>query len=175
MAKSFLNSANVSFGLRNNNPGNLVSGINWQGLIGTNGGFCVFENIAYGIRALAMDIRTDFSQGQNTVRELISEFAPASDPRNPTNDYIKYVSAALRVNPDTALQFDRATLQGLIRAIMNYENGVNNSALITDQDINEGIDLMSGTIPPGAAAAGLGISAGILLLAVYLFATMRNP
>lgn len=172
MAKSFLNRQDLPLGLRNNNPGNLVSGINWQGLIGSNAGFCVFENIAYGIRAMGTDIRTDINKGQNTIRKLITEYAPPS--QNNTAAYIAAVVSYSGISADQPLQVDQDTLRRLIRAMMNVENGVNYSAMITDQDIIEGINLMSGTISPGAAA-GLGISSIVLLFAFYLLATTKNP
>jgi len=172
MAKSFLNNSNVPLGLRNNNPGNLVTGINWQGLIGSNGRFCVFENIAWGIRALATDLRTDINQGQNTIAAIITEFAPPSE--NNTAAYINAVASYTGINPYTPLSADRTTLKSLVRAIMNVELGANYSAMLTDADIFEGIDLMSGTLPPGAAV-GLGISGLVLLGAIALLVTTRNP
>ncbi len=165
--------AGYPLGLRNNNPGNLVTGINWQGLIGSNGRFCVFENIAWGIRALATDLRTDINQGQNTIAAIITEFAPPSE--NNTAAYIAAVAGYTGINPYTQLSADRNTLKRLVRAIMNVELGQNYSAIVTDAEINEGIDLMSGTIPPGVAAAGLGVSALVLAGAFYLLYTMRNP
>lgn len=173
MAKSFLNMAGYPLGLRNNNPGNLVdAGINWRGLIGTNGRFCVFENIAWGIRALATDIRTDINQGQNTIAAIITEFAPPSE--NNTAAYIAAVVNYTGISAYKPLTADKNTLKRLIRGIMNVELGINYSALVTDQDINEGIDLMSGELLPGAAV-GFGISGLVLLGAFYLLATTKNP
>lgn len=172
MAKSFLNNSSVPLGLRNNNPGNLVTGINWQGLIGSNGRFCVFENIAWGIRALATDLRTDINQGQNTIAAIITEFAPPSE--NNTAAYIAAVASSTGINPYSALTADRNTLKKLVRGIMNVELGANYSAMLTDADIFEGIDLMSGGVPP-VAVVGLGISGLVLIGAIYLLVTTRNP
>jgi hypothetical protein len=173
VARSFLNIAGYPLGLRNNNPGNLVTGINWQGLIGSNGRFCVFENIAWGIRALATDLRTDINQGQNTIAAIITEFAPPSE--NNTAAYIAAVAGYTGINAYSPLTADRTTLKRLVRAIMNAELGQNYSAIVTDAEINEGIDLMSGTIPPGVATVGFGVSALVLAGAIYLLYTMKNP
>lgn len=173
MAKSFLNHTGYPLGLRNNNPGNLVdAGISWKGLIGSNQGFCVFENCAWGIRALATDLRTDINQGQNTIAAIITEFAPPSE--NNTAAYIAAVASYTGINPYTPLSADRMTLKRLVRAIMNVELGASYSALLTDADIDEGISLMSGTVPTGAMV-GLGISGLVLIGAIVLVATYRNP
>jgi hypothetical protein len=53
MAQSFINRTDLPIGLRNNNPGNLrpSNAYEWQGQIGVNFNFVVFEDVAWGIRA----------------------------------------------------------------------------------------------------------------------------
>lgn len=173
MAKSFLNNSNVPLGLRNNNPGNLVTGINWQGLIGSNGRFCVFENCAWGIRAMAIDLKGDIeNDGLNTITKLIYQYAPPSE--NNTAAYIATVVAYTGISANTQLSGDRNTLKRLIRSFMNVELGTNYSALLSDADIFEGIDLMNGDVPTGAYV-GLGISGLVLIGAIALLVTTRNP
>ena len=166
MAQSFLNRSGLPIGLRNNNPGNIRPGDNWQGMIGENGGFVVFSDVAWGIRAMCTDLRTDINQGQNTIRKLITEYAPPSE--NDTAAYIRYVVAVTGIAADTILQQTADTFKRLARAIMNIELGTTYSAMVTDADILEGISRMSGSVPP-AAAAGLGISTIILIGAGFLF------
>jgi len=169
MAKSFLNMPGYPRGLRNNNPGNLIyTGDQWRGMIGQDqDGFVQFENIAWGLRALSIDLRGDINEGKNTIEKLIYEFAPPSE--NDTYSYIQNVSyytgyTTEQLTPTTE------TLKKLIRAIMNVELGVSYSAMITDADILEGINLMGG----GSILPAAGFTASILLFmfAVALFATM---
>lgn len=168
MAKSFLNIPGLPIGLRNNNPGNLrATGDNWKGMIGTNGGFVVFENIAWGIRALAIDLRGDINEGKNTVERLISEFAPPFE--NDTFAYIKKVSDYTGFTTDI-LKPDYDTLSKLIRAIMNVELGPGYSAMVPDSDIKEGLALMGGVDIIGPA--GFTISTILLLFAIGLLVTM---
>jgi hypothetical protein len=169
MAKSFLNIAGYPLGLRNNNPGNLrATGDQWQGMIGTNQGFVVFQDIAYGIRALAIDLGGDIRQGLNTIEKLISEFAPPSE--NDTRAYIVAVSAAAGIAYNQILQPDGSTLLKIIRGIIRMENGSQYAALINDDDIKEGIEMTGTMVPVGKI--GFGISAALLGLTVYLVATM---
>lgn len=167
MAKSFLNMAGYPLGLRNNNPGNLRPGDNWQGMIGENAGFVVFENIAWGIRALAIDLRTKIRNGYNTVEKIITRYAPPTE--NNTFAYIKSVSQDTGFTTET-LTADYQTLHKLIRAIMNVELGVNYSALVTNADIDEGLSMTGdkGLLGP----IGFAFSTVLLMFVLYLLATM---
>lgn len=119
-------SRRIPRGIRNNNPGNLRDfGIEWQGRTGTDNGpggpFVIFDSPQNGIRALARDIRTDYQRdGQNTVRSLISEFAPGSE--NNTAAYVKSVSNRLSVAPDEVIPLP-GRLYDLVTAIIQHENG----------------------------------------------------
>lgn len=165
MANSYLNVSGLPFGLRNNNPGNVRAFDNWRGMIGTNNGFCVFENVAWGVRAFLTDLRTDMRQGQNTIRKLITEYAPPAE--NNTAAYINYVVQRTGIAADTALQENTETFKRLARAIIDMEVGVNYSHYVTDSDIMEGISLMSGGVSAGTV--GLGLSGVVLLIASILF------
>jgi len=168
MAKSFLNMAGYPLGLRNNNPGNLRTGDNWRGMIGSNQGFVVFEDIAWGVRALAIDISGDIKEGKNTITKLIAEFAPPIE--NDTQAYINAVVSYTGFSANQVLNADGTTLHRLIRAIMNVELGASYSALVTDADINEGLSRMPGGGLVGPV--GFSISVVLFLFALYLLATM---
>lgn len=168
MAKSFLNIPGYPIGLRNNNPGNLRPGDNWQGMIGTNGGFIQFQNIAYGLRALGIDLRTKINNGYNTIELLVFRYAPPGE--NDTLSYINSVSDDTGLSQNHLLTASADTLKRLIRAIANVELGRNYSALISDADILEGLGMMGGTFPVGEV--GFGVSIGLFLFALYLVATM---
>lgn len=170
MGRSFLNQPGLPIGLRNNNPGNIRPGDNWQGMIGTNGGFVVFKDVTFGIRAMAIDLRTKIGNGYNTITKIITRWAPPSE--NDTAAYISNVEYSTGWDADRVLTADSATYKRLIRAIMNIELGANYSAMVTDADINEGIALMGGGGADVVGPVGFGVSVGLFLFAVYLFATM---
>lgn len=162
--------AGYPLGLRNNNPGNLRTGDNWQGMIGSNQGFVVFSDISWGIRALAIDLFGDITKdGADTIRKLITAYAPPTE--NDTNAYIEAVVDYTGLSADHVLTADGVTLRRLIRAIMNVELGSNYSALISNEDIDEGISKM----PGGSDIVGIGgfsLSVALFLFALYLLATM---
>lgn len=82
---------------RNNNPGNLI----YAGQPGASrdaDGFAVFSSYAAGDSALKNQITLDATRGTdaagrsiNTLSDLISSWAPSSDPRNNTPAYISSV------------------------------------------------------------------------------------
>ena len=168
MAKSFLNQPGLPLGLRNNNPGNLRVGDTWQGMVGENQGFVVFENIGWGIRALGIDLSTKIKNGYNTIELIIFRYAPPSE--NDTLAYIASVVEFTGLSQNRELTADQNTLKRLIRAIMNVELGSGYSAMITDADINEGLEMMGGTLPVGEI--GLGFAVALFGFALYLLATM---
>lgn len=113
-------------GIRNNNPGNL----NYVGQhgatkeAGPNGRFAVFRSAEEGLQALAEQLRRYGTRGINSVRAIISKFAPASE--NNTQAYIGSVSNGLGIGADSALDLnDPRVLQSLMGAIIKVENGKN--------------------------------------------------
>jgi hypothetical protein len=112
-------------GIRNNNPGNIRKGAKWQGLSAfqQDSDFCEFDDAIYGIRALMKIIMVyGRSYHLDTVREIITRWAP--DNENDTAAYIRSVSDALHVNPDSPIQLrDKKTLASLAKAITIHENG----------------------------------------------------
>lgn len=112
-------------GIRNNNPGNIRHGANWQGLNpdGRNidSAFCVFTAPIYGIRALAkILINYKRIHGLKTVRQIISRYAPPSE--NQTIAYIQSVAKQLGVYPDTVIDIEeRGVLTVFIKAVIRME------------------------------------------------------
>lgn len=126
--KAMIMTTGQTCGERNNNPGNIrPAGYTWQGQTGTascgvSGTFVVFSEPRYGIRAIAKDLLTKFGRGLNTVRKIVSVYAPPSE--NDTNAYIGAVSRELGVNPDSELNLrDVRTMTGFVYAIIRHENG----------------------------------------------------
>ncbi|QCT20842.1 lytic transglycosylase [Jejubacter calystegiae] len=122
---------NAPRGIRNNNPGNL----NYVGQQGATlerpgGRFARFESAFDGLRALGRQLLRYFD-GKTTgrrlqsVRDIISTWAPASDNNN-TAAYIAQIARHLNVAPDAALNLrDPETLSRLMNGIIRHENGAN--------------------------------------------------
>jgi hypothetical protein len=129
-------------GIRNNNPGNIrISSNAWQGKISpnTDGAFEQFDTMESGIRALGKTL-LNYSRlyGLNTVAGIIARWAPGHE--NPTDAYVSAVAQRLGVAPSqTIMVSDRATLEKLARAIINFENGAA-GALVSDATISAGIN-----------------------------------
>ncbi|WP_291287332.1 hypothetical protein [Flavobacterium sp.] len=145
MSKSFLNNHGVR-GLRNNNPGNLRrTNIAWQGKIpfskSQDADFEQFENVYWGLRAMLKDLINDISKGKNTVKLLISEYAPKSD-NNDTTAYINAVAKTLDVSPTQRLtEINSKFLLKLARAILQVELGKSHKQIM-DNDIIKSITML---------------------------------
>ena len=129
-------------GIRNNNPGNIRHGANWQGLNPDgrkiDSAFCVFIAPVYGIRALAK-VLTNYKKihNHNTVRQIISRYAPPNE--NQTAAYILSVARQLGVYPDTIIDIEeRGVLTVFIKAVIRMENGIQP---YSDEIIQQGIEL----------------------------------
>lgn len=128
-------------GIRNNNPGNLKTGISWQGAAGDDGTFIIFADDTWGIRAMATDLLNKVGRGVNTIRDIISVYAPPSE--NDTDSYINAVAADTGLDPDEVVTLDQPTLHAFVRAIINHENGDSaSSAYVSDADIDTGIRMV---------------------------------
>jgi hypothetical protein len=122
-------------GERNNNPGNIrLSASNWQGKTsGSDTAFETFESPEKGIRALAILLKNYARGGCNTIRKIITRYAPASE--NNTAAYVQAVSMSVGIGPDAVLDFnDLDTLNGMVAAIIRHENGrvIYSASQITD-------------------------------------------
>lgn len=176
MAQSFLNRTDLPLGLRNNNPGNIrvTSSDQWQGMIGSNQGFVQFQDVSWGIRAMATILGNDILSGKNTIRKLISEYAPPSE--NNTAGYINNVSAWTGWGADQTLPATRETLFLLILAMMKMEIGSAAANLVIDSDIWEGLKRMNSELllvfgggnEVLASGAGVGIAAAALIIIYFL-------
>lgn len=112
-------------GIRNNNPGNIkATGTQWEGLASpaSDGTYAVFGSPLYGLRAIAVIMRTYRDvHGLNTVRGIISRWAPPGS--NDTAAYIQDVSQRMGVTPDQPLDAGQSTQAHLVAAIVHHENG----------------------------------------------------
>lgn len=121
-------------GVRNNNPGNIRWGSPWQGLV-KNGKlkdteFCIFEDPAYGIRAIAATLITYYDKRKakdgskiDSVREVIERWAPPVE--NNTSAYASQVAKVLAISPDseTLNLHDYKTMRAVVESIIRHECG----------------------------------------------------
>jgi len=107
---------------RKHNVGNLRPvGFKYEGQIGVSpGGFAMFENKEYGIKALNHDIGVKLDRGLNTPEKFISVYAPASD-KNDTSAYIRNVSNALGIKPNQEIPNTPEARMILAQAITRQE------------------------------------------------------
>lgn len=111
-------------GMRNNNPGNIEfkKGTKWLGQTGVEpeGRFATFENPQYGIRAIAVTLRTYREKHKlRTVRQFISRWAPESE--NNVDAYVKASGFA----PGYVIDIDSdEEMTKLVAAIIKHENGM---------------------------------------------------
>ena len=114
-------------GMRNNNPTNIrISTDKFQGEVqpSQDKEFKQFETAAYGYRAAFRILRTYInSYGLNTIRKIISRFAPANE--NHTENYIRVVSERSGIPADDPVYADSREMMIRIVAAMSFvENGV---------------------------------------------------
>lgn len=124
-------------GIRNNNPGNIrYTGTRWQGLASpsSDGEYCIFKNVRYGIRAMAKILNSYAGRGLVSIDQIINTWAPESE--NNTTAYIFSVAQKLGVDPREPL--DKNDWPALIGAIIYHENGAQPYSM---QIINEGVAL----------------------------------
>jgi len=131
-------------GERNNNPGNIRHGSNWQGLADKqpDASFCTFNDATFGIRALARVLLVYRAKGYDTVRSIVDRWAPPSE--NNTGAYVATVAATMKVDPDTHLDVgEYSQMYPLVDAIIRHENGRNSYPRTT---IDAGLAL-AGIVP----------------------------
>jgi type II secretory pathway pseudopilin PulG len=127
VAASRIESAVTSRGYRNNNPGNIrfIARNAWNGQIGNDGGYGVYDTMQNGTRAIGRQLRAYSKRGLRTVRDIIATWAPNSE--NNTYAYIADVSGQLGIDPGEVFEVE-ASLPELARAIAKHENGYIDSA-----------------------------------------------
>lgn len=112
-------------GIRNNNPLNIRIGNTWLGEVPypTDSEFEQFVSPLYGLRAAFLILRRYIRRyGRNTVRKIISAWAPSSE--NNTQAYISNVSRAMNISPDEVIDYaDESTMVALVAAMALQECG----------------------------------------------------
>ena len=90
-------------GFRNNNPGTSDSACRGRAMspMQTDPSFVQFTAPQWGIRAIAKILTHYQTEGFNTVRKIINQWAPPNE--NDTDSYIRDVAALCEVTPDTPI------------------------------------------------------------------------
>ena len=126
-------------GIRNNNPGNLRHGSDWNGLSAeqTDTAFCQFDCATYGIRALVKLLLVYQSKyGLKTVKDIINRYAPPIE--NDTGAYARAVSRELGVDESGMINLsDPVVMAPMVEAIIVHENG----SCPYDYEISDGMTL----------------------------------
>ena len=140
-------------GIRNHNPGNVIAGLEWQGLATfakmnleqrAESRFAVFKAPEYGIRAMVKILHTYRTKHElDTIRGIIGRWAPVSDG-NDVNAYASGVSQVLGVGVDAKIDTtDPDVLIELVTAIIQVENG---EQPYPDSLIRSGIAMAGGPV-----------------------------
>jgi len=127
-------------GIRNNNPGNIAIGDNWQGMVGNDGTFIIFADMSWGVRAIAISLTNMIGKGYNTIATLIPQWSATDQAA-----YVANVAAATTIDPNEQLGTDADTIQSLIQAIVAQENGTQ-ASYVTADDIAAGMALANTNI-----------------------------
>jgi hypothetical protein len=113
-------------GIRNNNPGNLTY-VGQEGATREDGEgrFAKFKTQREGLEALAKQLRAYGGRGLDTIREVVTTYAPASE--NDTKSYINQLAQFMGIDPDEKfdVRSDPAALAMLMKGIIKHENGYN--------------------------------------------------
>jgi len=128
---------NLKRGERNNNPGNIRKGANWQGLASEqpDPGFASFISPFYGLRAMAIVLYNYFTKyGLDTIEKIITRYAPSNE--NDTRAYINSVSRLSGFGPSEKLAMNSDTLFRIMKAMIHVEQG---RVIYPDSDIMQGV------------------------------------
>lgn len=110
-------------GVRNANPGNIrKSKDQWEGAIGDDGAFVIFDSPESGVRALAKNLQSYGRQGYDSIEKIINRWAPPNE--NDTQAYIQSVASATGIPATQSLDLtDPDVLASLSEAIGFHETG----------------------------------------------------
>lgn len=137
--KASLGSSAAPRGYRNKNPGNIRKQAKWQGIIGSDGSFAVFDSFESGVAAVAKQLRryqTKF--GDRSIRDIIYRYAPPHE--NNTNRYVTEVSKQTSVPAGAFFDTSDVTnLYAITRAIIGKEIGGKWRDAIGDEVIRRGV------------------------------------
>lgn len=124
----------VARGLRDNNPLNLTYVPGQVGVVGRDGRFGRYGTMADGVSAAVNQIMIDRSRGMNTIRKLVTSWAPPGE--NDTAAYIRDVSKWTGYGPDQPLNLRNPRVMSAIVAAMARQEG---SGRLAPSDLASGV------------------------------------
>lgn len=138
-------------GVRNSNPGNLrKSKDQWEGAIGDDGEFVIFDSPESGVRALGKNLLSYGRRGYDSIEKIINRWAPPNE--NDTQAYIDSVVAATGIPATQSLDLsDPDTLSSLAQAISFHETGSRYNPEVYQQGIARALNGISPKTPPVSA------------------------
>lgn len=164
---------NFPLGIRNNNPGNIEHGEQWQGRSDwqMRSRFVQFKEPKWGIRAIArilityQDHRMSFNGTKiDTIEEIIERWAPPFE--NPTSEYVGFISRSVDVAHDATINvYDYETMKGLVKAIIQFENGMQP---YPDHVIDEALVLAGIEVPKKPLTKSRTVAASSVVVAASL-------
>lgn len=145
--------------IRNNNPGNIMAGDPWRGLMAradmdaaqrAETRFCVFAKPKWGFRAMAIVLMAyQDRHALTSIAAMIDRWAPPHE--NDTAGYIGQVARTLGVGRGDAVDVqDYRVMRPLVEAIARVESG--GEFPWPDAEVDEGLKL-AGIVRPLPAAA----------------------
>lgn len=114
-----------------NNPFNIRSGSNWEGLVGSSHGFCEFESIPYAVRCFIYLVKKSYVRrlGRGyTLEDFVNTYCPIGDGDNNPKVYLNFVMNFMRdryflVGPDSRpSKFSLHTLYCFASAVCRIES-----------------------------------------------------
>lgn len=130
----------------NNNPGNIVKTYDskgyqtfWSGEIpGKDTRFKTFKSMAYGYRALIINLQSYIKSGTNTIESIINKWAPPVE--NNTEGYKQRVANETGISRTTPIpSTDYKILASIAAAISQVESGIP----ANHDDIQAGVKIMT--------------------------------
>lgn len=109
-----------------NNPGNIKwsAANNWVGQTEQQNGFCVFDTLAHGVRALGILLTNYFNAGYTTIANMITHYEGGDTTNNDIPAYISAVSQSVGEDASAQLSWPQDEVS-MIQAIVYHENGSN--------------------------------------------------
>jgi len=128
-------------GIRNQNPGNIRKGDDWDGLseVQDDPEFCTFDAPVMGIRAMAKILLTyQRKYALWSVAGMIGRWAPPSE--NDTVSYVAHVAEAMGVEPDWEIDLTEIpdSFRAMLETMIKHECGEQPYPALT---ISHAIDL----------------------------------
>lgn len=138
-------------GVRNANPGNIrKSKDQWEGAIGDDGAFVIFDSPESGVRALAKNLQSYGRQGYDSIEKIINRWAPPSE--NDTQSYIDSVVSATGIPATQSLDLSNPdTLSSLAQAISFHETGSRYDPEVYQKGVARALNGISPKTPPVSA------------------------